>query len=94
MPRARSPVFPQPSASHRLVAVTLAAHTSPGSTTGVAEAGHLARMSRLARLDLMDAVELLVARQALGSWNLDPYTDDLTWITGSQRSPAGTKSRL
>ncbi|MFB7650188.1 hypothetical protein ACFC0S_32910 [Streptomyces sp. NPDC056084] len=76
------------------MAVTLAAHTSPGSTTGLAEAGHLARMSRLARLDLMDAVELLVARQALGSWNLDPYTDDLTWITGSQRSPAGTKSGL
>jgi hypothetical protein len=86
----RSPVFPQPSASHRLVAVALAAHTPPGGTTGVAEADHLARMSGLARLDLMDAVELLVARQALGSWTLDPHTDDLTWITGS----AGTRNGL
>ena len=84
----RSPIVPQPGASHRLVAVALAAHTPPGSTTGVAEAGHLARMSGLARLDLLSTMELLAARRVLGSWTLDPYTDDLAWIAGSQVSPA------
>ncbi|MFF2308190.1 hypothetical protein ACFVVP_37510 [Streptomyces sp. NPDC058128] len=88
----RSLIVDQPSASNRLVAVALAAHTPQSNTTGIAEASHLARMSGLACIDLMSTMELFVARQVLASWTLDPYTDDLTWITGSQTPLAGTRS--
>ncbi|MFD4652265.1 hypothetical protein [Streptomyces sp. NPDC058441] len=76
---ASTPALRNQGAGLQLAAMALAVHVSPGTASGTADAGQVARSCGLTGDQLITALEQLATTGVLTTWTLDAGTDDLAW---------------
>ncbi|MFE6904055.1 hypothetical protein ACFVFJ_45880 [Streptomyces sp. NPDC057717] len=81
---ANAPALRNQGSGLQLAAVTLAVHVSPGTTSGTADAGQVARSCGLTGGQLITALKQLATTGVLTAWTLDATMDDLAWQTISR----------
>ncbi|MFC8511850.1 hypothetical protein [Streptomyces sp. NPDC057257] len=75
----RTCCIPTDSALPRLVALCLAAHSTPADVQGTAEAEQVARECGIPRSSLQAVLDHLAEKEILRSWDASEEFDDLCW---------------
>ncbi|MFE5008759.1 hypothetical protein ACFRJ3_29715 [Streptomyces sp. NPDC056696] len=81
---ANAPALRNQGSRLQLAAVALAVHVSPGTASGTADAGQVARSCGLTGDQLITTLEQLATTGVLTAWTLDATMDDLAWQTVRQ----------